>query len=74
MEKFKQLETENIDELGYGDTKAAAIGALRKMAGILLLMPGDSAYVEKDKSDTGAEKLVKREEIIREVLTGRIGR
>lgn len=66
--KFAELE--QAGNLPIGDQAQAAIaGEIRKLSGILLLIPGDSAYIDKEKEDTGAERIIKTEEIIREVFT-----
>jgi len=43
---------------------------MRKMSSILLLLYGDTAYLERERERTLLEKLVDMEEVVREKVSG----
>lgn len=59
-----EIEIENKD-------KSATIAALRRLAGLLLLVPRESAYLSLEKEDTVTERMLRMEELIRETLIGK---
>lgn len=58
--KFGQLEKLD-DEVHFGD--------IRRLSGMLLLLLSDSAYTEESNEITGTERIIKLEEMIRELFT-----
>ncbi len=70
LEKFKELEKMDNNSIDNSD-KSATIAALRRLAGLLLLVPRESAYLSAEKEDTVTERMLRLEELIRETLIGK---